>query len=417
MVASLLIGPLVAPSRAAFSTPMKLSATGVDPPKAAIDADGDAIAVWSRQDGAKWRAEEREISATGALGPVKRLAAGDKSLYPQIAGDPGGGAIVAWTRTQGERQRIEARRISANGRLGAVKTISAPRRQARSPRIASDADGDATVVWGQHRGIWRIKARKISSTGSLGRVKTLSSATQKSKDPEIASDARGDAIAVWSQFDGMSWRIKTRRISAKGRLGSVKTLSAAGNDGHIAQVASDARGDAIAVWLSKPKGSKWRVNARRISARGRLGSVKTLSEGRPGEAQVASDARGEAAVVWSASVHSRSRIYARRISATGDFGPTQTLSSRGRTAAAPQIAIDGAGNATAVWYDYRSPNTNDWHLQARQISATGALGPMQRLAVAPISRPQIAVNTQGDAFATWAQFGGSQWSAWGSLGP
>jgi hypothetical protein len=418
VVAALMIGPVVAPARAAFSAPEKLSTPVAEEPEAAIDANGNAIAVWSHYDGAKWRVQARRVASTGALGPVKTIsAAGDNSLSPQIAGDPGGGAIVVWSLRRGEDRRVEAQTMSDSGRLGAVKTISSPGRNARRPRIASDANGDATVVWPQKRGgTWRIKARKVSSTGALGPVKTLSSATQDSEAPEIASDAHGGAIAVWSQIDGRKVRIKARKISAKGRLGSVKTLSAAGGKAYLPQVASDARGDALVVWQANREGSGWHVNARRISRTGAVGHVMTLAD-RAGEAQVASGARGDSVAVW-ADLVGRDRIQARQISATSELGPIQTLSTAGRSARAPQIGIDDSGDATAVWYDYHSVNDpSDWHLQTRQISATGALSPQQTLAIAVIRDPQIAVNGAGDAFAVWSQFTGSEYSAWGSLGP
>jgi hypothetical protein len=82
-----------------------------------------------------------------------------------------------------------------------------------------------------------------------------------------------------------------------------------------------------------------------------------------------------------------------------------------------ELALDDAGNATAVWYEYVSPNTNDWYLQTRQISATGALAPTQTLAIAPIRQPQSTVNGEGDALAVWSQFDGSNWSAWGAQEP
>ena len=71
----------------------------------------------------------------------------------------------------------------------------------------------------------------------------------------------------------------------------------------------------------------------------------------------------------------------------------------------PQVGIDGAGNATALWFDADfSSHPNRWDLQTRQISATGALGPTQTLSTAPIGNTAIAVNAEGDTFAVWTQF-------------
>src|SRR4051794_25057736 len=323
ILAALLIGPLATTARAAFSAPIKLSATGIAGAKAALDADGDAIAVWSHYEGKKWRVQERRISATGSLGPVNTIsAAADKPLWPQIAGNPDGGAIVVWSRTRnlaahprGRDSRIETRRISAKGRLGPVKTVSTKGRRAGGPRIASDARGNAIVTWQQKQAALRIKARRISAKGSLGRVQTLSSARYKSEGPAIAIDARGDAIVAWSQPDSSDWRIRARQISAEGRLSSVKTLSAPGHGAGLTQVASDAHGDAVVVWSQfDSKESIRRIKARRISAKGPVGRVMTLSSAQEYGLlpQVASDARGDTIVVWEGD-----GAEARQISPTG----------------------------------------------------------------------------------------------------
>src|SRR5205814_810783 len=137
--------------------------------------------------------------------------------------------------------------------------------------------------------------------GGPGRVQTLSSARHKSEDPVIASDARGDAIVAWSQPDSSDWRIRARRISAMGRLGAVKTLSARGHGAGLTQVASDARGDAVVVWAQfNSEVSGRSIKARRISSTGGVGRLMTLAPARDDGVlpQVANDARGETVVVW-----------------------------------------------------------------------------------------------------------------------
>ena len=390
----------------------------------ALDAQGNVIAVWSHYDGKKWRVQERPISAAGSVGRVRTIsAAGDKPLWPQIAANPKGGAIVVWSRTRnlagqprGRDSRVEARTISANGQLGSVKAVSTKGRRAGGPRIASDARGNAIVAWQQKQATLRIKARRISAKGALGHVQTLSSAKRKSEGLAIASSSRGKAIVAWSQTDGKNWRIRARQISASGRLGSVKTISAPGHDAGLTEVASDARGNATVVWSQFGANDSGRsIKAQRVSATGTVRRGLTLSPARDGglQAQVASDARGDTIVVWDGD-----GAKARQISPTGIPGPTQTLSSPGQPGYSPQVAIDGNGTATALWYDADfTVHPDRWDLQTRQISAAGALGPTQTLATKPIRNTAIAVNPEGDAFAGWSQFDGSQWSAWGSQGP
>ena len=402
----------------------QVSATGIAGAKAALDADGNAIAVWSHYDGKKWRVQERRISATGSLGPVKTIsAAADKPLWPQIAGNPDGGAIVVWSRTRNRAEhprgfdsRIEARRISANGRLGQVKAVSTRGRRAGGPRIASDARGNAIVTWQQRKqGILRIKARRISSHGALGRVQTLSSGRHKAEGPVIASGAHGDAIVAWTQPDSTAWRIRAQRISAKGRLGSVKTLSAPGHGAGLTEVSSDARGDAVVVWSQfDSKESIRRIKARRISAKGAVGRMMTLSPAQEYGllAQVASDARGDTIVVWKATAPRRARSLQRVLSA-----PRKPSRLLGKS----DTRRRSLSTATATRPRSGTRPTTPIHTQrggfARRISVAGALGQMQTLATEPIRNTAIAVNPEGNAFAAWTQFNGSTWREWGSQGP
>ena len=140
---------LVAVAGAAFSAPVSISAPGqvVIEPQIASDADGDAVAVWSRFDGSTYRVQARTISAAGVLGPIRTLsAAGQYANRPQIASDADGDAVAVWFN--GSNYRVQARTISAAGALGPTRTVA---QNAFEPQIASDADGDAVAVWSLER--------------------------------------------------------------------------------------------------------------------------------------------------------------------------------------------------------------------------------------------------------------------------
>ena len=115
-----------------------------------------------------------------------------------------------------------------------------------------------------------FQARTISAAGVLGPSRTLSAAGH-GPHPQIASDADGDAVAVWPRSDGSNYRVQARTISAAGVLGPTRTLSAAGQDASP-PVASDADGDAVAVWYRAGYTLEHRaIEARTISAAGVLG--------------------------------------------------------------------------------------------------------------------------------------------------
>jgi hypothetical protein len=401
------------PAGAAFSAPVDLSdSQDAMQPEIASDADGDAVAVWSAWDGSDPRVQARTISADGFLGPIRTLSdAGQHARYPQVASDSNGGAIVVWWRNL----EIQARTISAASDLGPVETL-ATHTLGDHPQIASDADGDAIVVWDRRGAIY---ARTISAAGVVGPSKILSRAEQFAghfpQSPQVASDAQGDAVAVWIHNLGAhpsptTSRVEARTISRAGVRGPIKTLSAGGRDAYWAlpEIASDARGDAVAVWAGGPNGVDRFLKARMISHTGSLGPIRTLfgrarNRGLPsGEAQIASDADGDAVAVWRGT--SARRIQARTISAAGSLGPLRTLSSGGYHGQY-QVASDADGDAVAVW-SRRSPN---FHVYARTISAASVLGATTVLSAGGMDdsfwdpAAEIASDADGSVVAVWQQ--------------
>jgi hypothetical protein len=95
--------------------------------------------------------------------------------------------------------------------------------------------------------------------------------------------------------------------------------------------------------------------------------------------------------------------------ASGALRPRQTLSAPHGLAAPPSVGTDANCNATVRWSVAFSAEP----LQARQIFATGALGPLQNISTTHgISNQDIAVNPEGDAFAVWTVLDGRKKQKW-----
>ena len=245
-----------------------------DSHEVAIDAEGDALVVWSLRDGpdpTPYRIQARARSAAGVLGPVATLSRADRFAYdPQVAIDADGDALVVWrVAIEGTNSPIQARARSRPGRWGPVVTLSAGTREG-APQVAVDFDGDALVVWHGDEG---IRARARSAAGALGPIETLSK--PGGRVPEVAIDADGAALAVWRRSDGSTDLIYARARSAAGVLDETQTLSAAGWNADVPEVAVSAEGDGVAVW--ERRGTTFRVQARARSAAGVLGPIETLS--------------------------------------------------------------------------------------------------------------------------------------------
>jgi len=96
----------------ALSAVQTLSDAGQDAadPHVGIDDTGDAVFVWERVDGSgDKRVEARTRSAAGALGLVAILSVGGRDArLPQVAVDADGDAAAIWQRFDGATDRVQA---------------------------------------------------------------------------------------------------------------------------------------------------------------------------------------------------------------------------------------------------------------------------------------------------------------------
>ena len=90
-------------------------------------------------------------------------------------------------------------------------------------------------------------------------------------------------------------------------------------------------------------------------------------------------------------------------SETPHWGVAERISTGTGTADFPQVAVDSNGNTTAVWTQYDGSNYNIW--SNRYISGTG-WGVAELLETSDDGAaefPQIAIGSDGNAMAAWAQ--------------
>lgn len=121
--------------------------------------------------------------------------------------------------------------------------------------------------------------------------------------------------------------------------------------------------------------------------------------------EMAVAANGNAVFVWKQNPGSADhyRVQARQVSAGGALGPILDISKNGKDVLGfPKVAVDGSGNAVFVWT--YSDGSETW-IQGRALSAAGALGPILRLSDASgdFDLPQLAVDSAGDAAFIWSR--------------
>jgi hypothetical protein len=240
----------------------------------------------------------------GRPGMAELIETGDgDAVNPQIAMDANGNAIAVWSQVDNSGPdtplRIYANRYSAE-RWGLPELIGTPPGNGWASQIAIDANGNAIAVWWQQDGTtFNIYANRYSG-GRWGIAELIEFTDDITIAPQIAVDANGNAIAVWTQMPG---GIVANRYSA-GRWGLPELIGTPAGNGWAPQIAIDASGNAIVVW-QQVDGGNTNIYANRYSGGrwGMAGVIESFGEfGGPvsGKTQIAIDASGNAIVVWAA---------------------------------------------------------------------------------------------------------------------
>ena len=391
----------------------------------AIDAAGNAVAVWSQWDGICESIWTNYYKAHSGWGTAQLLETDDTGLavLPQVAIDTAGNAIAVWQQSDGTHSNVWARRYdAAGGSWEAAQLLETSDAGAGYPQIAFDVSGNALAVWaqsdGSHDSIWAARY----AAGSWGAAQLVETDdTGYASWPQIAMNAEGNAVAVWRQWDGSHYSIWTACYTS-GSWGAAQLLETDdANDAEQQQVAIDAAGNAVAVWRQHD-GTVFHVWAARYdAASSSWGEAQPLETNDTDDAwypQIALDAAGNAVAVWhqqdiDGSVVS---VWNNRYTAGSGWGGAQPLdTSDTDDAGLVQIEFDATGNAIAVWIQWDGIRFNIWARHYTAGSGWGTAKLIETDNAGDALYPQIAVNATGDALAVWHQSDGirdSVWAAW-----
>jgi hypothetical protein len=290
------------------------------------------------------------------------------------------------------------------------QTVSQLGYDASQQQVTLDGSGEAVAVWQSSGGANPvIDAAEHPSGGTWSAPQALSDESAYALAPDVASDARGDAVAVWLHYDGAYARVQAAYRPAGGSFGAPQTLSPAGYEGRDPRVAMNANGAAVVVW-SLGSGLTEKIQTASAAPGGTFGETVDLTAFTyvASVPQVALDANGDAIAVWDGWDGTNIRIEDSLKPAGGSFGLPRYLSQAGDNADTPQVAFDAAGNALAVWRFDGPPAST---IAASYRPAGGEFGSQESVSAAssqPAQAPQVAFDAQGESVVAWQQSDGSE---------
>lgn len=358
-----------------------LSAGNASAPRVAWDGAGNAVAVWvqgSSTFDAIWASRFSSSSRQwSAARQISATSAPASAIQPDVALDAAGQALVVWTQGNGQVNHFDAwstQYTVATDAWSAPSLVSDGSNSAYGASVARHSSGLGLVAWKQERGagsasstqpvdIW---ARSVASNGALGNASRinvnsagLSNAAYAMGPLAVAMNNQGGAAVVWSQraMPSLPLVVQAAMHSAATGWQAAAAISPSGTDDCYApQVGFDAAGNAMAVWQQQ-------------NDFGAFGGSNQYTVGSGwGSASIFADARNGDVMV-------------------------------------PSLAVDGAGNATVVWYRWSSFNAVDLMMR-RYLSASGwnaeqVFAPMGADTSAMQTQPRVVANASGQTVVVW----------------
>lgn len=241
------------PAGGDWSAPEDLSLAGEGdwwPPRVAIDADGNAIAVWERQILGEDVIRAAILPAGDDWSDPEDLSlAGDNAREPVIAMSAAGTAVAAWAVAG---SGIQAAVRSPGGSWSASpEQVSAPGQSAWDPAVTIDSNGNAAALWqgpGTTGQVLRAAVRSLG--GGWSAPKEVSDEKEGFVSYEIEAHASAGVVATWTSklSPTPTYGVQAAVRPPGGGWSEPEDLSAEGENAGLPDLGFDAAGNAVAIW-------------------------------------------------------------------------------------------------------------------------------------------------------------------------
>lgn len=368
-------------------------------PDIAVDAAGNTYAVWRDERNGDSDIYFAYRPTGGAWGPNVRVNDDVGTAwqgFPALAVDDAGNAYVIWQDERNGDPDIYFAYRPSGGTWGPNVRVNDDTGVTRQeyPDIAVDGAGNAYAIWDDWRnslladiyfayrpagGDWRPNVLVGDDTRGA-----------EQKHPAIAVDRLGNAYVVWHDYRDAHWDIYFAYRPAGGHWGSNVRVNDDTDmaDQFYPDIGVDDAGNAYAVWIDKransrcnvpcefdiyfayrPAGGQWGTDVR-------VNDI-ALAAGSWSYPAIAVNGDGNAYAVWADwrnhtpdDSWSNPDIYFAYRPAGGNWRSNIRMNDDTGTArqGTPGIAVDGAGNAYIAWEDNRN---GDYDIYFSSCQSTG----------------------------------------------
>ncbi len=344
--------------------------------KLAADPRGDAIAVWTNLNEGPSTTSIRAIRyAAGGGWEAEQLLAINGSV-PDVALDASGNATAVWIQWDGAQYDAFASRFAPGTGWSPPGPIEPLPGDSYSPSVGVDPAGNVVAVWNHAPDIYANTYTPGLGWGTAG---PIDSETGEARNPQVSVGPDGSAVAVWQQYDGTVYGIWANRLVPGIGWGSAIRIGRGDYTLGLpqrARVAVGGDGSAIVAW-EQGTGNRNALFANRFIPGLGWGLARQIDAelGNSWRPSVAIDPQGNGIVVWQQSGGAgdiRARIYANRHLAGGDWQGPELVETDSGTTDEPQVGVDAKGNAIVVW---RQDDSWSWNIWANRYATPDTVSP------------------------------------------
>jgi hypothetical protein len=250
------------PSGGVWTNPVELSESAIfSQPRLAVDPQGNVTAVWlgtapHSGGGVVPVVRSSRRPAGGAWGSTVAVSAveGDVSAQgPQVAVDAQGNATAVWgSFTSGGGYVAQTARRAAGGSWDAASNLGA----GSSPQVAVDPQGNATAIWvvspNQPDSVVLSSSRTGAGPWSSPSTMAAGNDVDRVGFPWVAADPQGNVVAIWARYDTGTKVLAqaVRRVAGSSSWSPAVDLSVGRPITAIPAAGMDPQGHVNMVWSS-----------------------------------------------------------------------------------------------------------------------------------------------------------------------
>lgn len=406
-------------------------------PQVAMDAKGNALAVW--QDYCGYAIRASLFTPSTGWGPSTLV--GEPYWYsqsPQIAMNASGGAIVVWETWNGGHYDPWANWYKPGTGWGTMVRLDYGTNYTQGVSVGLDNAGNAVASWLEDEaGTYHVVVRRYTAGSGWGAWLHPETSNQYVYSSSVAVDSGGNAVLAWVEWDGGALNVWADRYdNVTGWAGAVNIESQSNAALYYVPVRTAANnGTAAVVWaMYGPAGDSQSIWANHFIRHVGWGTESDVdgfggTQYLPTSPNVVVNSTGNATIVFQVENSGATPLqYApygiQYNTFTAGLSGESELDYFRTSGGAPLIAQDRAGNALAVWNYNDNPDTTQpgrngiltnhythgvgWnaYYQAQSAEWDESISP---------GWLQLETNAAGDAIFSWTQDDGVIWNGYASI--